>query len=97
LRDRLYVTSTNTSAVYVIRCGVGVAEPVTGTTVAPRAVQSVFRGPVFSTSSEPVDILDAGGRRVAVLPAGGTLSIPAGVYFLVAQRTGAGRRVVVVK
>jgi DNA-binding beta-propeller fold protein YncE len=97
VRDRLYVTSTNTSAVYVIRCGVGVAEPVADGFATSRTTQSVFRGPVFSLSAEPEDVLDASGRRVAVLAAGKPVSLPAGVYFLVTRNTGAGRRIVVVR
>ncbi len=96
-RDRLYVTSTATSAVYVIRCGVGIAEPAAGRFPTTKAAQSVFRGPVFSLCSELEDVLDASGRRVAVLTAGKPVSLPAGVYFIVARKTGAGRRVVVVR
>ena len=94
-RDRLYVTGT--SAIYVIRCGVGIAEPATGALAVSRTAQSVFHGPVFSFSPEPEDVLDASGRRVAVLTSGSRLSLPAGVYFLVVRKTAAGRRVVVVR
>jgi len=96
--DRIYVTDLETCAVYVIRCNTGIAENETSEPTQSHT-SALVRGPLLATSNEPATVLDPGGRLVGVLDTehSRSLQLPAGVYFVVGQRTGESQRVVVVR